>query len=137
MSETEFIDDCTRRYGEPLRRDDEGLSGASDYILSALKGEPTPYDGPIDFQEGTPFQRRVWKILQTIPCDETRSYKWLAERAGSPKAARAVGQATGKNPVSIIVPCHRIILSDGGIGGYGGGIDTKIALLLAEGVMVP
>jgi methylated-DNA-[protein]-cysteine S-methyltransferase len=82
--------------------------------------------------DGTEFQRRVWAALQTIPYGETRSYGQIAEQIGSPAAARAVGLANGRNPISIIVPCHRVIGSSGGLTGYGGGIERKRALLELE-----
>ncbi|WP_371534843.1 methylated-DNA--[protein]-cysteine S-methyltransferase [Streptomyces sp. NBC_00466] len=81
---------------------------------------------------GTPFQRTVWEQLRQIPYGETRSYGDLADRLGRPGAARAVGLANGKNPVGIIVPCHRVIGSTGGLTGYGGGLDRKQRLLAFE-----
>lgn len=81
---------------------------------------------------GTEFQRRVWTALQTIPYGETRTYGQIAEQVGSPAAFRAVGLANGRNPVSIIVPCHRVIGSSGGLTGYGGGVEKKAALLGLE-----
>ena len=79
--------------------------------------------------EGTPFQQRVWQELRTIPFGETISYGELARRIGRPSASRAVGAANGRNPISIIVPCHRVIGSNGSLTGFGGGLDTKRALL--------
>ena len=87
---------------------------------------------PLDLR-GTPFQRRVWDLLCHIPWGETRSYGQIAKALGRPKAARAVGRAVGTNPVSIVVPCHRVIGSDGTLTGYGGGLDRKKALLKLEG----
>jgi len=81
---------------------------------------------------GTPFQRRVWSELTKIPVGSTISYGELARRIGQPSASRAVGLANGRNPVSIIVPCHRVIGSDGSLTGYGGGIERKKALLQHE-----
>lgn len=80
----------------------------------------------------TPFQRKVLEVVKTIPYGETRSYKWVAERIGKPKAARAIGQALKKNPYPIIIPCHRIIRSDGSLGGYSKGIRKKKRLLKKE-----
>ena len=94
-------------------------------------GTSTEFD--IDLRlDGTDFQRRVWSALQTIPHGETRSYGQIAEQIGSPAASRAVGLANGRNPISIIVPCHRVIGSSGGLTGYGGGIGRKRALLELE-----
>jgi methylated-DNA-[protein]-cysteine S-methyltransferase len=81
---------------------------------------------------GTDFQRRVWAALQTIPYGQTRSYGQIAEQIGSPGASRAVGLANGRNPIGIVVPCHRVIGSSGGLTGYGGGLDRKRALLCLE-----
>lgn len=82
--------------------------------------------------EGTPFQRSVWKAISTVPFAETITYGELARRAGSPGSARAAGAATGRNPIGVIVPCHRIVGSDGSLTGYAGGIDRKRALLALE-----
>ena len=81
---------------------------------------------------GTPFQRRVWAGLLEIPYGETISYGELAQRIGRPKAFRAVGLANGRNPVAVIVPCHRVVAGDGTLGGYGGGLDRKAFLLDLE-----
>lgn len=85
-----------------------------------------------EFPEGTVFEKKVWNLLKEIPYGETRSYKWLAEQLAMPKASRAVGNALGKNPLPIIFPCHRIIESGGGLGGYTPGTDIKRRLLELE-----
>lgn len=97
------------------------------YFRSELK----EFDVPLAM-EGTEFQLRVWNALRGIPYGETISYLQLAERIGNPKAVRAVGLANGSNPIPIIVPCHRVIGSDGGLTGFGGGISTKKKLLELE-----
>ncbi|MCD2185658.1 methylated-DNA--[protein]-cysteine S-methyltransferase [Actinomycetospora sp. SF1] len=86
---------------------------------------------------GTEFQSRVWSALRTIPFGETRTYGELAEAIGAPTAVRAVGLANGKNPVSIVVPCHRVIGANGSLTGYGGGMERKRALLDLEGLGSP
>jgi len=86
----------------------------------------------IGFRKGTDFEKKVWQILHEIPYGETRTYKWLAEKIGNPHATRAVGRALSKNPFPIILPCHRIIESDGSIGGYSSGVDIKRRLLEIE-----
>jgi len=86
----------------------------------------------IGFPKGTEFERKVWVALKEIPYGETRTYKWLAEKIGNPHATRAVGQALSRNPLPIILPCHRVIESDGSIGGYSSGIDIKRRLLDIE-----
>jgi methylated-DNA-[protein]-cysteine S-methyltransferase len=95
-------------------------------------GERTEFDVRMEL-DGTPFQREVWAELSRIPYGETISYGELARRVGRPKGPRAVGQANGRNPIPIIVPCHRVLASNG-IGGYGGGLACKRALLAVEGV---
>lgn len=94
-------------------------------------GKRTQFDIPLA-PEGTPFQRKAWEGLLTIPYGETRSYKQMAEYAGSPKGFRAIGLANNKNPISIIIPCHRVIGSDGKLVGFGGGLDMKRYLLDLE-----
>ena len=94
-------------------------------------GELTTFNVDLELA-GTEFQRRVWAALQTIPYGETRSYGQIADQIGSPSASRAVGMANGHNPISIIVPCHRVIGSSGKLTGYGGGIERKQALLELE-----
>ena len=82
--------------------------------------------------EGTPFQKKVWKAIATIPYGETRSYKWIAQKIGHPKAVRAVGQACGANPFPFIIPCHRVVASNGKIGGFSLGLKLKRRLLKLE-----
>lgn len=82
---------------------------------------------------GTPFQRAVWQAMQGIPFGETRSYAHIARMVGKPRAARAVGRATGANPIPIVIPCHRVVGSDGTLVGFGGGLDVKAQLLAHEG----
>ena len=82
---------------------------------------------------GTPFQRRVWKAIASIPWGEVRSYAWVARKAGKPKAVRAAAAACGANPVPVVVPCHRVVASDGSIGGFSPGIAIKKKLLKLEG----
>ena len=85
---------------------------------------------------GTEFQRRVWQTLRTIPYGETWSYKMLAEAANCPRGYRAVGLANNRNPISIIVPCHRVVGASGGLTGYGGGLPNKAYLLELEGIVL-
>lgn len=99
--------------------------------LSVIE-RPSAHDLPIDVQ-GTAFQERVWQELRKIPLGETRSYADIASAIGDPKATRAVGTANGANPVAVLVPCHRVIRSDGTLGGYAGGLERKRKLLDAEG----
>ena len=97
-------------------------------------GKRVRWTVPLDLSAGTAFQQAVWRALKTIPCGQTRSYGWVAQKIGRPKASRAVGAACGANPVPMVVPCHRVIAGDGSIGGFGGGLPMKRQLLQAEGV---
>lgn len=99
-----------------------------------FSGKRHTFDLPLS-PHGTDFQLRVWKALQTIPYGQTISYAELARRVGNPKASRAVGLANGRNPLSIIVPCHRVIGADGSLTGYGGGLAIKEFLLRLEGAL--
>ena len=97
-----------------------------------FQGRMSTFDQEVGFPEGTDFEQEVWLALRDIPYGETRSYKWLAERIGRPKATRAVGRALGRNPIPIVLPCHRVIESDGSLGGYSSGVDIKRRLLDIE-----
>jgi len=88
----------------------------------------------LDLSGATPFQRQVWEATRLIPYGETRSYLWVAEQIKRPGAVRAVGQALGRNPLAVIVPCHRVVASDGKLGGFGGGVELKRHLLYVEAV---
>ncbi len=90
-------------------------------------------EGNLDSENGTTFQKRVWRAIATIPWGESRSYAWLARKAGRPKAIRATANACGKNPLPLIIPCHRVIASDGSLGGFSGGVEIKKRLLKLEG----
>ena len=103
----------------------------AEQLASYLAGELREFDVPVALR-GTPFQRSVWRALRGVLFGQTISYSELAGRAGVPKAVRAVGAAVGRNPVSVIVPCHRIVGADGSLTGYAGGLDRKRALLAHE-----
>jgi methylated-DNA-[protein]-cysteine S-methyltransferase len=111
--------------------DDTAFPDAVEQLEAYFAGERTQFDVDLDLV-GTTFQRTVWAALLTIPYGETRSYGEIAAQIGSPGAFRAVGLANGHNPVGIIVPCHRVIGSNGSLTGYGGGLDRKRALLELE-----
>jgi methylated-DNA-[protein]-cysteine S-methyltransferase len=99
-----------------------------------FEGEPVAFGEPLDPTIGTEFQRRVWALTRDIPRGQTRTYGQIARAAGSPDAARAVGQAMAGNPWPIVVPCHRVLGSDGSLTGFGGGIAMKRRMLQLEGV---
>jgi methylated-DNA-[protein]-cysteine S-methyltransferase len=109
----------------------EPLKSAADQLDAYFAGTLTRFTVPLA-PRGTGFQQRVWAALQEIPYGETESYGQLAERIGSPGAARAVGLANGKNPIGIVIPCHRVVGSNGNLTGYGGGLDRKKQLLDLE-----
>jgi methylated-DNA-[protein]-cysteine S-methyltransferase len=99
---------------------------------SYFNGRNIDFEQEVQFLTGTDFEKKVWLVLKKIPFGETRPYKWVAEKIGKPAAVRAVGRALSKNPVPIVIPCHRIIESDGSIGGYSSGVETKRRLLEME-----
>lgn len=99
---------------------------------SYFQGSNASFSQQIIFLTGTDFERKIWTSLKDIPYGETKTYKWIAEKAGNPSATRAAGRALSKNPIPIVLPCHRIIESDGSVGGYSSGINKKIRLLELE-----
>ena len=105
-------------------------------LVEYFAGQRTAFDLPLDLQGGTPFQQSVWDALLRIPRGGTTSYGELARRLGKPQAARAIGAAVGRNPVSIVVPCHRVLGTDGTLTGYAGGLERKTALLQLEGALM-
>ena len=121
----------------PDRRDPEEplLAAAAAQLDEYFAGERHHFDLELDLG-GTEFQRAVWDQLVRIPFGETVSYGEIARRLGRPERVRAVGAANGRNPVSIVVPCHRVIGADGSLVGYGGGLDRKEALLKLEGAIL-
>ncbi|HEY8303242.1 MAG TPA: methylated-DNA--[protein]-cysteine S-methyltransferase [Solirubrobacteraceae bacterium] len=118
------------------RSDDGALTHVVTQLNAYFAGELTDFELPIEMN-GTDFQRRVWAALCEIPYGETISYGELARWVGNPKASRAVGLANGRNPVAIVVPCHRVIGADGSLTGYGGGLDRKVWLLEHEAARRP
>jgi AraC family transcriptional regulator of adaptative response/methylated-DNA-[protein]-cysteine methyltransferase len=116
-----------------IRKDDGAIAGWVEGALTAIERPEAAPELPIDVQ-GTVFQEKVWQELRKIPLGETRSYADIAAAVGQPHATRAVGTANGRNPVAVLVPCHRVIRSDGSLGGYAGGLANKTKLLAAEGV---
>jgi len=122
-SKVRGADKDVRRLLDPIKR-------LSDYF----EGKKVEFPDVLELNGSTPFQRRVWEATRRIPYGETRTYGEMAREAGSPLAARAAGQALGANPFPIIVPCHRVVARDGGLGGFGGGLEMKEKLLKMEGV---
>ena len=115
------------------------LNDAHPVLVQAMRelddyfaGRRSAFDVPLDLQGGTAFQQSVWRALLAIPSGQRTSYGALSASIGAPAAVRAVGAAVGRNPVSVIVPCHRVVGSDGSLTGYAGGIERKTALLQLE-----
>lgn len=111
---------------------ESALNGLADRLRRYARGEAVAFPDALDYDGAPPFWRAVWEAARTIPHGRTCSYGELAARAGRPGAARAVGQVMAHNPLPIVVPCHRVVASDGGLGGYGGGLDMKRRLLQLE-----
>ena len=128
-----YLDEQRHRPAEDVfgARDDSLLPEVAVQLAEYFAGGRTRFDLPLKMT-GTPFQQEVWAALQGIPYGETTTYKELADALGKPQAARAVGLANGKNPISIIVPCHRVVGSTGSLTGYGGGLPRKQQLLAHE-----
>lgn len=117
--------------------DEDVLGSLAGRVRACVKGKPCLAGVECDLSSGTPFQQAVWRAIQLIPRGETRSYGWIAESVGRPRAARAVGQAVRRNPLPLLIPCHRVIAADGSLGGFSGGyqaLPAKRSLLHAEGV---
>jgi methylated-DNA-[protein]-cysteine S-methyltransferase len=117
-----------RREGGPTPLADR----VAEQLQRYFSGERVGFDIPLDIPQATAFQQEVWKAAAAIPYGETRSYAWIAKRIGRPRAARAVGQALGANPLPVLIPCHRVISSAGTLGGFSGGLSMKRQLLGLE-----
>ena len=124
------------RKAEQAVEDAALLPGLVDRLQRYFAGEVVDFPDTPDLSAGTDFQQRVWQAARLIPRGETRSYGWVAAQAGSPRGFRATGQAMGKNPVPVIVPCHRVIAGDGTIGGFSSGLDRKRLLMSLESIRV-
>lgn len=105
-------------------------------LLDYFNGKRKAFDVPLDVSEYSAFLQKIWQVTMSIPFGEVRSYTWVAKQAGSPHSVRAVGQAMRLNPVPPIIPCHRVILADGSLGGYSAGLNWKKRLLHLEGITV-
>ena len=133
-----FIEEDGALLSISMQATDRGIEQETPLIKDALlqlseylRGERKKFDIPFRMR-GTEFQIQVWKVLQNIPYGETRGYKQIAEAIGNPKAVRAIGMANNRNPLLIVIPCHRVIGKDGSLVGYGEGIEMKEFLLRLE-----
>ncbi|MCF6159450.1 MAG: methylated-DNA--[protein]-cysteine S-methyltransferase [wastewater metagenome] len=122
-----FKEPCTK-----IQRDPSALTCEINILKDYFEGKQVTFDFDLDLSCSTLFQRKVWEKLQEIPYGECRSYKWVAEQIGSPGAARAVGMANNKNPLPPVIPCHRVIGSDGSLTGYATGLHIKGHLIEME-----
>jgi len=120
----------------PVDEDQRFIAQARGELERYWQGARKPFTVRLDAQ-GTPFQQAVWRTLLDIPAGHTSTYAAVATRAGSPRAVRAAGAAIGRNPLSIVVPCHRVLGRDGSLTGYAGGLPRKQALLRLEGALAP
>ena len=130
-SESKFVEALKTTYHSPKKQPRQLIEIEKEFHLY-FSGKLKSFSFKPDFKQGTNFQRRVWKKLTFIPFGETRSYQWLADAIYQPKACRAVGNANGKNPTPIIIPCHRVIQKNGGLGGFTGGTHLKKYLIELE-----
>jgi methylated-DNA-[protein]-cysteine S-methyltransferase len=132
-ADADAVVDCLERHVGPMERvDDPDPGGAVSVLDRYFAGEVAAIDELQLDPIGTEFQRSVWRALRAVPVGETTSYGEIAAEIGAPGAVRAVGSANGANPIVVIVPCHRVVRSDGSLGGYGGGLDRKRWLLAHE-----
>jgi methylated-DNA-[protein]-cysteine S-methyltransferase len=127
-SEEVFLRRLKEKFPGKIIRDDRKNRNVLNQLKKYLKGELQCFDCKLDFK-GTPFQKKVWSALAKIPYGQTRSYKEIARAIGHPKAFRAVGNANGQNSIPLIIPCHRVIENNGGLGGFGHGVKVKKQLL--------
>ncbi len=135
-TEKTFLGELRRKFRGEIVKDDRKNRKVINQLRRYLKGELRHFDCKLDF-EGTAFQKKVWSALARIPYGQTRSYQEIAKIIGHPKAFRAVGNANGQNSIPLIVPCHRVIETNGGLGGFGHGIEVKKRLLSLEKVHGP
>jgi O-6-methylguanine DNA methyltransferase len=132
ISEAKFQSLLRKRFQKEVIRDDKRLKNVIHELSNYFNGHRVNFKSILDLSIGTEFQRKVWEKVSEIPYGELRSYKWIANEIGNPNAVRAVGNAVGKNPVPPIIPCHRVIRSDGKLGGFSSGIALKKWLLKLE-----
>lgn len=134
VSEIKFLSVLKERYHKYILRDDKVFADVRKSLAHYFKGHPVNFEFSLDLSVGTKFQKKVWQKVKEIPYGGLRSYKWIAKATGNAHAYRAVGNAVGQNPVAPIIPCHRVICSDGSLGGYSSGIALKKRLLKLEGI---
>ncbi len=137
ISEAGFQSLLRKRFRKKPSRDDRKLKSVINDLLDYFNGKKVNFKFLLDLRIGTIFQRKVWNKISEIPYGELRTYKWIASEIGNLNAVRAVGNAVGKNPVPPIIPCHRVIRTDGNLGGFSSGISLKKWLLKLEKSSLP
>ena len=137
ISEAGFQSLLRKKFRKKPIRDDKKLKCVINELFDYFNGNQVNFKSLLDLRIGTIFQRKVWEKISEIPYGELRTYKWIANQIGNPDAVRAVGNAVGKNPVPPIIPCHRVIRSDGKLGGFSSGIPLKKWLLKLEKTSIP
>ncbi len=136
-SEAAFVQMLERRWGVTPQPDGKTLAAAGQQLSEYLSGRRRNFDLPLDLRRLRPFHRQILELTAAIPWGQVCTYRMLAHEIGRPKAVRAVGRAEARNPLPLVIPCHRVIGSSGKLTGYTGGLDMKGALLRLEGVMMP
>jgi len=134
--EASFVHKLQRRWGVQPQRDDAALAEAARQVREYLAGRRTSFELQLDLRLLRPFQKQALQATAAIPRGQVSTYRTLAHEIGRPRGARAMGRAEACNPLPLVIPCHRVIGSDGGLVGYSGGLPMKIALLQLEGVMM-
>ncbi|MBI5787430.1 MAG: methylated-DNA--[protein]-cysteine S-methyltransferase [Candidatus Schekmanbacteria bacterium] len=134
------LEDCLviakKRYSDNIEADQEALGNIILILTHYFLGRTRSFNLELDWEinKATPFQKKVWQVLAQIPYGQVRSYQWVANKINVPQGTRAVGAANRSNPLPIVIPCHRVINADGGLGGYRAGVQIKQTLLEMEGV---
>ena len=134
--EASFVARLQRRWGVQPQRDDSVLAAAITQVREYLSGRRTVFDLPLDLRLLRPFHRLALQATAAIPWGQVSTYRALAHEIGRPRAVRAMGRAEARNPLPLVIPCHRVIGSNGNLTGYSGGLEMKSALLQLEGVML-
>ena len=137
VTEDDFLQKIEKQFNSPIYFAPDETNEAIQQVRDYLNGQRITFDLPTNISIMTEFQQQVLKATQQIPRGKIATYMDIARRIGNPKAVRAVGQALGRNPIPIVIPCHRVIASNGTLGGYsgGGGLETKVKLLKLEGAL--
>lgn len=135
--EEKFLAGLRRKYGVEPAREGAAIEPARSQVLEYLAGDRVSFDLALDLEGMSPFHREALAVCASIPYGQTRTYAELARELGKPGGARAVGNAMARNPIPLVIPCHRVLRSDGSLGGFGGGLSVKRRLLEMEGGRLP